>query len=162
MIKWTESITKHGKAQTIPWQQGSWGQNEAHLGPIGPRWAPCWSIFIWVYCAIAKQKYWFSWADKNMIKYRILKKMFAVVVISVTIITGRNICLILDNYSYMNCWISRVSFKHWSRLFPGIRADTADLLAVNHDEHYAYGDVSATKSGEHLKWYVECCARSRY
>ena len=25
-----------------PWQQGSWGQNGAHLGPTGPRWAPCW------------------------------------------------------------------------------------------------------------------------
>ena len=22
--------------------QGSWGQHGAHLGPIGPRWAPCW------------------------------------------------------------------------------------------------------------------------
>ena len=22
--------------------QGSWGQYGAHLGPIGPRWAPCW------------------------------------------------------------------------------------------------------------------------
>ena len=25
-----------------PWQQGSWGQHGAHLGPTGPRWAPCW------------------------------------------------------------------------------------------------------------------------
>ena len=25
-----------------PWQQGSWGQHGANLGPIGPRWAPCW------------------------------------------------------------------------------------------------------------------------
>ena len=24
------------------WLQGSWGQHEAHLGPTGPRWAPCW------------------------------------------------------------------------------------------------------------------------
>ena len=23
----------------FPWQQGSWGQHVAHLGPIGPRWA---------------------------------------------------------------------------------------------------------------------------
>ena len=22
--------------------QGSWGQHAAHLGPAGPRWAPCW------------------------------------------------------------------------------------------------------------------------
>ena len=22
--------------------QNSWGQHEAHLGPVGPRWAPCW------------------------------------------------------------------------------------------------------------------------
>ena len=26
----------------LPWLQGSWGQHGAHLGPIGPRWAPCW------------------------------------------------------------------------------------------------------------------------
>ena len=25
-----------------PWQQGSWGQHGAHLGPTGPWWAPCW------------------------------------------------------------------------------------------------------------------------
>ena len=25
-----------------PWLQGSWCQNGAHLGPTGPRWAPCW------------------------------------------------------------------------------------------------------------------------
>ena len=25
-----------------PWQQGWWGQHGAHLGPTGPRWAPCW------------------------------------------------------------------------------------------------------------------------
>ena len=23
-----------------PWEQGSWGQHGAHLGPTGPRWAP--------------------------------------------------------------------------------------------------------------------------
>ena len=23
--------------------QSSWGQHGAHLGPVGPRWAPCWS-----------------------------------------------------------------------------------------------------------------------
>ena len=25
-----------------PRYQGSWGQHGAHLGPTGPRWAPCW------------------------------------------------------------------------------------------------------------------------
>ena len=24
-----------------PREQGSWGQHGAHLGPVGPRWAPC-------------------------------------------------------------------------------------------------------------------------
>ena len=28
--------------QKDPWQQGSWGQHGAHMGPTGPRWAPCW------------------------------------------------------------------------------------------------------------------------
>ena len=26
----------------VPWQQGSWGQHGAHLGPTRPMWAPCW------------------------------------------------------------------------------------------------------------------------
>ena len=26
----------------LPWEKGSWGQHGAHLGPTGPRWAPCW------------------------------------------------------------------------------------------------------------------------
>ena len=28
---------------TLPWEQGSWEQHGAHLGPTGLRWAPCWS-----------------------------------------------------------------------------------------------------------------------
>ena len=27
----------------LPREQSSWGQHGAHLGPVGPRWAPCWS-----------------------------------------------------------------------------------------------------------------------
>ena len=27
---------------SCPWKQGSWGQHGGHLGPTGPRWAPCW------------------------------------------------------------------------------------------------------------------------
>ena len=26
----------------LPREQSSWGQHGAHLGPVGPRWAPCW------------------------------------------------------------------------------------------------------------------------
>ena len=26
----------------VPRWQSSWGQHGAHLGPVGPRWAPCW------------------------------------------------------------------------------------------------------------------------
>ena len=28
-------------ASGIPWKQGLWGQHGVHLGPTGPRWAPC-------------------------------------------------------------------------------------------------------------------------
>ena len=28
--------------EALPWQQGSWCQRGAYLGPTGPRWAPCW------------------------------------------------------------------------------------------------------------------------
>ena len=26
----------------VPRKQSSWGQHGAHLGPVGPRWTPCW------------------------------------------------------------------------------------------------------------------------
>ena len=44
-----------GKCEWIPWEQGSWDQHGAHLGPTGPRWAPCWphvgpmNFAFWVY-----------------------------------------------------------------------------------------------------------------
>ena len=49
-----------------PRQQSSWGQHGCHLGPVGPRWAPCWphepcyqgSLPNWSYPA---QSY--HWAD---------------------------------------------------------------------------------------------------
>ena len=30
------------RTKVLPWQQSSWGQHGTHLGPVGPRWAPCW------------------------------------------------------------------------------------------------------------------------
>ena len=47
-VSWRDhqSGTEHGTAGPLPrkgpWQQGSWGQHGAHLGPTGPRWASCW------------------------------------------------------------------------------------------------------------------------
>ena len=29
------------QALQVPWQQGSWGQHRAHLGPVGPSCTPC-------------------------------------------------------------------------------------------------------------------------
>ena len=31
-----------GIKMIVPREQSSWGQHGAHLGPVGPRWAPCW------------------------------------------------------------------------------------------------------------------------
>ena len=41
---WTEVQPQVWQSLThwSPWWQGSWGQHGAHLGPTGPRWAPCW------------------------------------------------------------------------------------------------------------------------
>ena len=37
------SIVWHGpEFHWYPRQQSSWGQHGAHLGPVGPSWAPCW------------------------------------------------------------------------------------------------------------------------
>ena len=52
-IKWNYKGTVHRKYKNItismvPVRKGrlehgsSWGQHGAHLGPVGPRWAPCW------------------------------------------------------------------------------------------------------------------------
>ena len=51
---------------SCPWWQGSWGQHGAHLGPPGPRWAPCWphelglNIFIYAQSGSSLQKLWCS------------------------------------------------------------------------------------------------------
>ena len=36
-------VKKYDLIWSLPRYQSSWGQHGAHLGPIGPRWAPCWS-----------------------------------------------------------------------------------------------------------------------
>ena len=42
MAKFTRSFNTAKLIMNYPWQQGSQDQHGAHLGPIGPRWAPCW------------------------------------------------------------------------------------------------------------------------
>ena len=37
---WTRRVAGDWRHPLI--RQGSWGQHGAHLGPTGPRWAPCW------------------------------------------------------------------------------------------------------------------------
>ena len=41
IMKWGPQC--HDSIIYIPWEQGLWGQHGAHMGPTGPRWAPCWS-----------------------------------------------------------------------------------------------------------------------
>ena len=39
---WCRGLVLSGRIPNNgPWQQGSWGQHGAHLGPTGPMWAPC-------------------------------------------------------------------------------------------------------------------------
>ena len=43
--KWgvdSQSVPLSHVVGVLPWQQSSWGQHGAHLGPTGSRWAPCW------------------------------------------------------------------------------------------------------------------------
>ena len=35
-------MTHRMRVSYVPRQQSSWGQHGAHLGPVGPIWAPCW------------------------------------------------------------------------------------------------------------------------
>ena len=37
---WGLGIT--GRHRCLPRYQSSWGQHGTHLGPVGPRWSPCW------------------------------------------------------------------------------------------------------------------------
>ena len=37
---WLDMLATDSYSQ--PRYQSSWGQHGAHLGPVGPRWAPCW------------------------------------------------------------------------------------------------------------------------
>ena len=41
---WQFSMTlqKESTDNAIPDSKSSWGQHGTHLGPVGPRWAPCW------------------------------------------------------------------------------------------------------------------------
>ena len=38
----TSQSYDHWRLPPSPRQQCSWSQHGAHLGPVGPRWAPCW------------------------------------------------------------------------------------------------------------------------
>ena len=38
----TSQVTALPLVRAIPWEQSLCGQHGAHLGPAGPRWAPCW------------------------------------------------------------------------------------------------------------------------
>ena len=44
----------------IPRWQGSWDQHGAHLGPTGPRWAPCWphEHAIWLLLLVCSKSTW--------------------------------------------------------------------------------------------------------
>ena len=41
-IKHLLSVSCYGYTVWLSRWQSSWGQYGAHLGPVGPRWAPCW------------------------------------------------------------------------------------------------------------------------
>ena len=40
-LKLQSGISMTSQDLWTPWWQGSWGQHGAHLGPVGPMWAPC-------------------------------------------------------------------------------------------------------------------------
>ena len=42
MIIWQVALVVLNICTTPDSKQSSWGPHGAHLGPVGPRWAPCW------------------------------------------------------------------------------------------------------------------------
>ena len=52
-----QTAPSHGAIMSqkyIPCKQGTWGQHGAHLAPVGPRWAPCWShelCYLGIHCS---------------------------------------------------------------------------------------------------------------
>ena len=50
---------------SLPCEHGSWGQHGVHLGPTGPRWAPCWpheSCYLGMYL-----RFWIHFSCANKI-----------------------------------------------------------------------------------------------
>ena len=49
--------------------QGSWGQHGAHLGPTGPRWAPCWPHELFYLVLLWQQLNYFPMTTLKTIKW---------------------------------------------------------------------------------------------
>ena len=64
----SDAICRHSSGSTLPWQQGSWGPHGAHLGPTGPRWAPCWPhepCYLGLRCVTAPSHYMKLWCYRK-------------------------------------------------------------------------------------------------
>ena len=55
-----------------PRQQGLWGQHEAHLGPAGPRWAPCWPHKFYSHGHHRSIQYWLNLMSESTADFRVV------------------------------------------------------------------------------------------
>ena len=56
-----------------PYSEGSWGQHGAHMGPTGPRWAPCWPH---EFCYLGSL--WWSWEARPSDQHGVCEPVLSV------------------------------------------------------------------------------------
>ena len=66
------SIFRVMSPHPLPRQQGSWSQHGAHLGPVGPIWAPCWP-----YKPCCQGEYTVHWLPVNFrVQFQLLLQVY--------------------------------------------------------------------------------------
>ena len=124
----------------------SWGQHGAHLGPVGPRWAPCWphepchqgcfssTSISWVYkVTVMKDQFTCTTANRDKIAFASLKILFVIPVLHIFwyALFGANIisfiCCI--KISVLGCKTSIQWFKlSWAMLYH-LSAGDSELMS---------------------------------
>ena len=69
-----------------PWQQASWGQHGAHLGPTGPRWAPCWAVGPKNFAILNVIIHYIAWTATGVANYKVKNEGMVMLKLSLTII----------------------------------------------------------------------------
>ena len=115
-----------------PRYQGSWGPNGAHLGPVVPRWAPCWPH------EPCYQGYW-SLNTMADIFQRTFSNAFPWLTVSMTF-----------QFKYHSCLFLLVQLTHYSDVIMGAMASQITRLTIVYSTVYSGTDQRKHKSSASL------------